>query len=110
MYSPTRKPWVESTGTRIHRVRSKAGIVKNLPLYSLENKKKRITQAKSGSTISKGSTLVESNAARISETPPVNVSELAPRYAGTASIRKGEMTIGPRKSGRSQRASCLFFT
>ena len=95
-------------GTKIHNVRSRAETVKNLPLYFLENKKKKITEAKRGITHSKGSTLVERSASRISSTPPVNVSELAPKYAGTASAKKGETKNAPRKIGASQRRKCFF--
>ena len=67
-----------------------------------ENKKKKITLAKRGTTHSKGSTLVESNASRISDTPPVNVPALATKYAGAAFIKNGEIKSAPRKSGKSQ--------
>ena len=89
-------------GIKIQNVRSKAGTVKNLPRYFFENKKKKITQAKRGITHSRGSTLVESSASRISDTPPVKVSEFAPKYAGAASAKNGETSIAPRKIGKSQ--------
>jgi hypothetical protein len=97
-------------GTKIHNVRSKAGTVKNLPRYFFENKKKKITDAKRGITQSRGSTLVERSASRISDTPPVNVSEFAPKYAGTASAKNGETRIAPRKIGTSQVRICFFDT
>ena len=93
-------------GTKIHNVRSKAGTVKNLPRYFLENRKKKITHAKRGITHSRGSTLVERSASRISDTPP----EFAPKYAGAASTKNGETRIAPRKIGKSQRRICLFDT
>jgi hypothetical protein len=46
----------------------------------------------------------------MSETPPVNVSVLALRYAGAASTRNGETRIAPRKSGKSQMRRCVFVT
>jgi hypothetical protein len=97
-------------GTRIHNVRSKAGTVINLPRYFLENMKKKITLAKRGITHSRGSTLVERSASRISDTPPVNVSEFAPKYAGTASTKNGETRIAPRKIGKSHVRICFFDT
>jgi hypothetical protein len=93
-------------GTTIHKVRRKAGTVKKLPLYFLENEKKKITQAKRGITHSRGSTLVESSASWISDTPP----EFAPKYAGTASAKNGETRSAPRKSGKSQMRRCVFDT
>jgi hypothetical protein len=60
-------------------VKSKAGNVRNLPLYFFEKRKKKITQAKRGITHSNGSILVESSASRISDTAPVNVSAFAPK-------------------------------
>ena len=83
-------------------MRSKAGTVRNFPRYFLENKKKKITQAKRGITQSRGNTLVERSACRISITPPVNVSEFAPKYAGAASAKNGETRIVPRRIGASQ--------
>ena len=85
-------------------MRSKAGRVRKLPLYFLENKKKKITQAKRGITHSRGSTLVERSASRISDTPP----EFALKYAGAASAKNGETRIAPRKSGTSQMRRCFF--
>ena len=80
--------------------------MKKLPLYFLEKKKKRITQAKRGITHSRGSTLVESSADWISATPP----EFALKYAGTACARNGETRIAPRKRGRSQMRRCVLGT
>ena len=84
--------------------------MKKLPLYFLENKKKKITQAKRGITHSRGSTRVESNASRISDTPPVNVSALSPKYAGAASAKNGETRIAPRKMGKSQMSIFVLYT
>ena len=95
-------------GTKIHKVRRKAGTVKKLPLYFLENKKKKITQAKRGIIHSRGSTLVESSASRMPDTPPVNVSPLAPTYAGATSTKNGETRMAPRKIGKSQMRRCVF--
>ena len=97
-------------GTKIHNVRIRAGTVKNLPRYFLENKKKKMVEAKRDITQSRGRTLVERRASRISNTPPVNVSEFAPKYAGTASAKNGETRIAPRKIGTSQVRICFFDT
>jgi hypothetical protein len=64
-------------GTKIHETKRKTGTVKKLPLYFLENKKKKITEPKRGITHSRGSTLVESSACRMSDMPPVNASLLS---------------------------------
>lgn len=107
---PTRNAWVNNIGTKIHIVRSKAGRVKNLPRYFFENKKKKITDAKRGITQSRGKTLVERSACLISEMPPVNVSEFAPKYTGAASAKNGETRIAPRKIGKSHVRRCFFDT
>src|SRR4030067_2592574 len=99
MSKPTKYPCVKATGTKIQNVRSKAGMVRNLPLYSFESMKKKTTQLAKGTRSCHGRILVDSNASRISETPPVNVSTLAPKYAGTASTKNGEMMRAPKKTG-----------
>jgi hypothetical protein len=71
-------------------------------MYSFENKKKRIMQAKRGNTISSGSILVDRTAWRMPATPPVNVSALEPKYAGATWIRNGEIMMAPRTSGNNQ--------
>ena len=91
-------------------MRRKAGTVKNFPRYFFENRKKKITQAKRGITHSRGSTLVERIAKPMSATPPVNVSMLAPKYEGVASIKNGEKRRAPRKSGKSHMSSFVFNT
>jgi hypothetical protein len=80
--------------------RRNAGSEKYRPLYSFDKKKNSTRQAKSGASNSKGSTLVESIAARISGIP-VSV-ELSLKYAGTALATKGEIRTTPRKIGSNQ--------
>ena len=46
----------------------------------------------------------------MSDTPPVNVSILAPKYAGAAPIKNGETRIAPRKMGKSQMSIFVFDT
>src|SRR4030067_691789 len=99
MSKPTKYACVKATGTKIQNVRSKAGMVRNLLLYSFESRKKKITQTAKGTRSCHGRILVDSNASRMSETPPVNVSALAPKYAGTASTKNGEMMRAQMKKG-----------
>ena len=101
---------MKATETRTHRARSSEETVRNLPLYSFEYKKKRMTQPANGDRSSHGRIRVESNASRMPDTPPVNVSELAPKYAGAAFTKKGKMMMAPNKRGMSQSVRRFFVT
>ena len=69
--------------------------MKNRPLYSLDKKKNRNRQPKSGKIKVSGRILVESKANLMSAVP-VKV-ELAPKYAGTAATMKGAMRTAPKR-------------
>ena len=79
-----------------------------MPLYFFENKRKRKILQNNGKIHAIGRTRVESRACSISDTPPANVPPFAPKYAGIASTRNGEIIMSPIIRGNIQKRICFF--